>query len=140
MRMCPHRIGEQVDFTTTDNPNVIWPQTTWTAVEGSFPLASSSGHALGATGGSETITLDSTQIPSHTHQGLFWWDPDNMANIIGLNGGTYGYVLSWSGMGGSTTQGGGANEKGIVVGKTGGGQPHNNMPPFVTVNRWKRVA
>ena len=67
MRMCPHRIGEQVDFHTADDPNNLWPQTQWNQVQGSFPLASSGSHALGSSGGAEDVTLTASQIPKHRH-------------------------------------------------------------------------
>lgn len=38
-------------------------------LQGKFPLGVSGGHARGATGGAETVTLDSSQIPGHTHTG-----------------------------------------------------------------------
>lgn len=215
MRMCPHRIGEQVDFTTTDNPNVIWPQTTWTAVEGSFPLASNSSHSLGSTGGSETVTLTTAQMPSHTHtvgahkhtvpeHGHGFTQPtvNGGATTTG-NGGSHRHNFQanyaragWSGLspGGYVTTektsvfgsqyswkenvktntddgteivksggdhnhsqvahthsvSGGAvsnhaafdtsNSTAFNSGSNGSDGAHNNMPPFVTVNRWKRVA
>ena len=152
MRMCPHRIGEQVDFATADDPNGIWPQTTWQQVQGSFALASSSGHALGSTGGAETHTHG---MGSHTHH----------LSTNKVSAGARGYstelYLATSGYGKSlwtmgdvwarTTAGdyhattdlgyGGIAVEGTSDGPstntTGGG---SSLPPFVAVNRWKRVA
>lgn len=172
MRLCPHRIGEQVDFTTTDNPNVIWPQTTWTAVEGSFPLASSSGHALGSTGGSESKsytptgtvgshTLTTSEIPAHTHGSRSLTGDVSTYSDTGLIGGNslrsgvFGlgskvsdsYRPSWTS--GSSYKlyidcshthdsvgGSGGHDHGF----TGTASTLDVMPPYTTVNRWKRVA
>ena len=33
-----------------------------------------------------------------------------------------------------------AQSKEIILNDTGGNQPHNNMPPYLAVYIWKRVA
>lgn len=42
---------------------------TWQKLEGCFLLGSSASHANGSTGGSETVTLTTSQIPAHDHGG-----------------------------------------------------------------------
>jgi len=77
------------------------------------------------TGGSETITLTENQIPSHRHGGIY---P--------------------SGASGSYTQGFDVDhpQSAADLGSqkytsyTGGGQSHDNMPPFVAVYMWRRTA
>ena len=39
----------------------------WTQIQDRFLLAAGSSHAAGSTGGSENVTLTTSQIPSHTH-------------------------------------------------------------------------
>ena len=51
------------------NPGTTWPGTTWTReAQGRCIIGIGTGYTtVGATGGSSTVTLDATQIPSHTH-------------------------------------------------------------------------
>lgn len=51
------------------NPGTLWPGTTWAReAEGRCIIGIGTGYTtVGATGGSSTVTLDTTQIPSHTH-------------------------------------------------------------------------
>ncbi len=73
--------------------------------------------ALGGQGGAEQITLNSSQIPAHTHNvNVPWGYGDNTSFLPPIHGG-------FNGENTYTTDGG-----------TGGGQPHNNMPPFLFLN------
>lgn len=87
---------------------------------------------LGATGGAETHTLSSTEMPSHSH-GVT--DP----------GHTHGYVNNTNeqavSTGSGTTVAGnievgqttGLSSTGISIDLSGGGLAHNNMQPFVVL-------
>jgi len=143
MRVCPHRIGEQVDFHTADNPNDLWPQTTWQQdTSGTFAIASSSAHALGSTGGSETHTLTVQEMPSHGH---------TMTDIVGIISGTstsvprsrgnFTLTSYWNLINVASGTRYDAYGPGTwTIPNSGGGSAHSIMPPFVAVNRWKRVA
>ena len=48
------------------NPGTLFGGT-WEQIQGKFLLGQSSGHAGGSTGGAETVTLTTAQLPSHTH-------------------------------------------------------------------------
>lgn len=95
-------------------------------LQGRFPLGVSGSHALGSTGGAETVTLATSQIPAHKHSTtLIRGSADN--NAYGLTGSQAygGSVLVNNGAGTNVTK---------DSGNTGGGQAHNNMPPFITLN------
>ena len=70
------------------------------------------GDTLGAAGGTETHTLDATQIPAHTH---------GLATSGNLSAG-----------GGATRVSGGGSD--TNSGSTGGGGAHNNLPPGIVCN------
>ena len=76
------------------------------------------------TGGAKTHTLTVDQIPPHSH-----------AQYVTANNGTPAIRRDYSSDGGSVPY-----PQGINTGNTGGGQAHNNLQPYVTVYRWRRIA
>lgn len=79
-------------------------------------------------------------MPRHNHTGFYWQEEGN-GYQIDLNTGNIGYHLSWNGMGGSTTNGGGAGDpyKCMRTASTGNSQAHNNLPPFAVYAIWERI-
>ncbi|MCA6364142.1 MAG: phage tail protein [Bacteroidetes bacterium] len=69
---------------------------------------------LGASGGQNTVTLTTDQIPAHSHK----YQQFNLVNIDWKSGGDL-----------SPMNGTGSNLPGITE-STGGGMPHENRPPF----------
>jgi microcystin-dependent protein len=95
----------------------------------------------GASGGTETVTLDTTQIPSHTHgAGSFAADSNgahthNYGTSNPLDAGAGASASIAGGGTASTTSSNGAHTHTIsgTSGSTGGGLAHSNMPPaFLT--------
>lgn len=77
------------------------------------------------TGGAKTVTLDATQIPGHTHPST-----SDGGTIVNNGAGNAVATVNQSGATGvfNTNQ------------NAGGGQAHQNMPPFITCFLWKRTA
>lgn len=123
-------VGMIIHSTTLDTEakvKAFYGGTTWTKIEGRFLLGTSSSHAINTTGGSETVTLTINQIPSHSHSLV----PNTTNTAIYTGTGRYD----------NTETSGGRNH--IVnnnTGATGGGQAHDNMPPFRSVYIWVRTA
>ena len=94
---------------------------TWEQIEDTFLLASGSNYSNGATGGEATHTLTIDEMPSHNHQTsvLARYTITGSANALTR------YESSTSHQSTSSV---------------GGGQAHNNMPPYLVVNVWKRTA
>ena len=106
----------------TTDPSILFGGS-WTQIKDRFLLSAGDTYSAGSTGGSATHTLTVDEIPSHTH------------NVYNEN--TGGYDLSvYSAVAGAKK----GYPSNIVTMATGGDQPHNNMPPYLTVYVWKRTA
>ena len=99
---------------------------TWQRIQDRFLLAAGSTYAAGATGGEAAHTLTANEIAAHDHavtsQGY-------NVTLVG-NAPASGSVSAWF-------YGSGGNSR---TGSAGGGQAHNNMPPYLAVYIWKRTA
>ena len=99
-------------------------------LRGRTAIGASSGHAIGTTGGAEEHTLTVDEMPTHKHvlERQQWYASDQEQNT------STGAIYSWkTTTGGSTSKSyksGGSSD----VYNTGGGQAHNNMQPFATIN------
>lgn len=93
----------------------------WEKIEGVFLLGSSSSYTSGSTGGEATHTLSLEEIPSHSHEYTHL--------TIGSYGGTHSTGRFGDSLNSETTQ----------TGSVGSSSPHNNMPPYLSVNMWKRI-
>lgn len=83
---------------------------------------------LGETGGSETVTLLETEIPSHGHTAMgvasAGSQTNPISNAVAQGGGRSGLAYE----GGSPALGNFQQ-----LGPAGGDQPHNNMQPYLTL-------
>lgn len=121
------------------NPEVLFGGT-WKKIQNRFLLCSSSSYPAGSTGGEATHTLTASEMPSHNGHlsaGIADDVPHEKGNYKGyLNSSTmtaYGNI----GRGWNVHQG---NEMHPASEPVGGGQAHNNMPPYLAVYAWKRTA
>lgn len=94
---------------------------TWEQIKDTFLLSAGDAYAAGSTGGEATHTLTTDEIPSHSH-----------TQTVTYSSGSTAWANTWSG---SNVQGSPQS-----TGSAGGGQAHNNMPPYLTVYMWKRTA
>ena len=115
--------------------SVTDPQTlfggTWARLEDVFLLAAGAKHAAGSTGGEESHILTEPEIAPHKH--AMAYGPESSESSTGF---PYGIAA------GSATNSAGGRGYASNLGtfSAGGGQPHNNMPPYLAVYTWKRTA
>jgi microcystin-dependent protein len=92
------------------------------------PVHVGPGFALGQTGGAETVTLTTSQIPAHSHVPL----SDN--NLAGLPSPANNV---WAANNTLTPYSNAAPDQVMnpsAIGSSGGSQPHDNMVPFLVIN------
>ena len=112
-------VGSMVLRYDHTNPGTLYPGTTWVRVENAFPWFTAANGTIGQTGGERTVTLTASQIPSHNHGGTY------------TNAGT-ARTHAWLTSNGSAM--------GYETINSGGGEAHNNMPPYIQVSAWRRTA
>ena len=91
---------------------------TWEQIQGRFLLGVSAEHEVNETGGEEMHTLTNEEMPVHNH---------TLTGTLG-SGGVGAEAQA------TTTA------AGIGTSNSGGGLPHNNMPPYIAVYMWRRTA
>ena len=104
------------------------------------PLHKASGFSLGSRGGTETVTLNQTQMPNHTHADGA--SPNELQAKLRANSGPAttsdptGNSLAAANIYSSDPPSVdmGSNSLGVTLANTGGGQGHNNLPPVTTIN------
>lgn len=96
----------------------------WTQLKDRFLLSVGDTYkSAGLTGGEADHTLTVAEMPSHRH------------------GASEGQFHAYTGSNGVDTVSGGTNFKSIqYTAYVGGGGSHNNMPPYITVYVWRRIA
>ena len=122
------------------NPAMLFGGT-WEQIQGRFLLGRSSSYPVGSMGGEATHTLTESEMPSHNGHlsaGLAGGVPMGKGNYEGylnsnvMNAYPGGNYRGWNVYAG--------NEMHPASEAVGGGQAHNNMPPYLSVYIWKRTA
>ena len=98
---------------------------TWEQIKDVFLLAAGDSYIAGSTGGEATHTLTVDEMPKHSHNlpvdKQYGEATTTERDRINL---TSGIVYN----------------NGYASNNTGSNQPHNNMPPYLTVYMWRRIA
>lgn len=137
-----YKIGDIKQTTTNVNPGTYLGGTWVPWGTGRTPVGVDADQAefntVEKTGGEITHTLDEGEIPEHNHaisadelQGLgLVWVNSNEMEVTSTQGQPHEYMWSEP----ENTQ--------ITCNTnvTGGGQPHNNLQPYITCYYWKRMA
>lgn len=105
-------------------------------IQGGAPMHPGQGpglsqHSLGEEGGSDTVTLLPSEIPVHTHA-VNASQGDGTERTPGVAGGQL--LATGIGISQYHTPGPLTNLSPSAVSPTGGGLPHNNLQPYLTLN------
>ena len=106
---------------------------TWTKIYGRFLFASDSSHSVGYTGGQERVTLSSYEIPSHSHT-YYRCQYDSYKRCTNADVDSNGnYKVACYNNDKS-------NDYSTSTSSFGGNSSHENMPPYLTANCWRRIG
>ena len=135
-----HPVGAYYSSSDPTSPEELFGGT-WEEIHGRFLFAADDAHPAGSTGGEEAHTLTAGEMP--THNGHL---SAGIAGNVPFGKGNYqGYLNSntMTAYPGSVYRGWNVysgNEMHPASEATGGGQPHNNMPPYLATYTWHRIA
>lgn len=144
------------------NPSTLFGGT-WEQLKDKFLLASGNTYSNGATGGSATVSLSASQMPRHNHSTNSHYHTTSESNeyyVTSENSGASNTRVQYNSSGNRYVDGmsdnktpfhhrtatGSASPTTKYAGGTGSaesaanGSAHNNMPPYLVVYMWKRIA
>ena len=133
-------VGSIYMSVNSTNPSTLFGGT-WEQIKDRFLLSAGDNYANGSTGGEATHKLTYGEMPMHIHNERFsntayaTWEGFSSATqqgsrtVTGVELPGYNYSSSKTG-----------TYSYLTTGYSGNDQPHNNMPPYLTVYMWKRTA
>lgn len=120
---------------------------TWEQLKDKFLLGSGDIYLNGNTGGEANHTLTTSELPSHNHSVSINNSGAHTHTTIGrVSAGTGGSSIfeSYAAYGSSrnvvVNSSGSEHTHGVSQNNVGGNSAHNNMPPYLVVNMWKRIS
>lgn len=126
------------------NPNTSWGGTWVLETEGLVHIGAGSNYTLGSTGGEATHQLTEDELPNITGTIKVRKAQNSSGSSVALLNTASGAFTHQSVSdatvalkGGSNVSNGGADTATLSFGNDGS---HNNMQPYVSVNRWHRTA
>lgn len=118
-------VGSIYMSTSSTSPKTLFGGGTWVQIKDRFLLAAGTTYKAGATGGEATHTLTVDEIANHRH--VLWYPNEGGEQSAAIGYPEAGSKKTWYAEASKT-------------GDTGGGEAHNNMPPYLAVYVWKRTA
>ncbi len=120
-------VGAIYISTNSINPNILFGFGEWEQIEDKFLLATGQTYPANTEGGESAHLLTVEELPAHSHN----HDPavltaaEDEQNGFLVGQATNKQYTKIASLSSSST--------------TGSGEPHNNMPPYLTVYMWKRI-
>lgn len=135
-----HPVGSLYLSVTNVSPAVLFGGT-WEQIEDTFLLAAGDTYSAGTTGGEAKHTLTYKELPATTGS-IIMHNASYGTNVAGVGGCfTASYVNDGIYRHGGTLLEASTSSVGKINYSNGGAdQAHNNMPPYLAVYVWKRIA
>ena len=132
-----HPIGSIYSSTAATSPADLFGGT-WERIKGAFIWGIEDGEQAGIIGGEATHTLTEAELPN-IWGNLYNFALQNSTDSVGVGG---KFKLNTGTMySGYATEGSQSDTRSDSVNFSfGGGQPHNNMPPYYGAYVWRRTA
>lgn len=119
-------VGSIFQSTSSTSPATTFGGT-WERIKDKFLLSAGDSYSAASTGGEAEHTLTLEEMPGHNHAYKFGTgNSGTYTSVPNENLKVQIYVDTYQNWGSLAT--------------VGGGQSHNNMPPYITVYTWKRTA
>lgn len=131
----------RIKFWVSDDPTspASFIGGTWEQIKDRFILAAGDTYAAGSTGGEAEHALTESELPNVTGRFDFQSDGNNQGIVTGADG-----VFSFGQMSiGGFRPNNKIDESGCarqIIMSFGSNSPHNNLPPYIAVYIWRRVA
>lgn len=119
-------VGSIYMSVNSTNPRTLFGGT-WTQLKDRFLLGAGSTYTNGSTGGEASHTLTVNEMPSHTHPQY----------VTVSSGGSLSANCDYDSYSSGNAR---KSAQNVSTGTTGGGNSHNNMPPYLVVYMWQRTS
>jgi hypothetical protein len=120
-------VGSIYITASSSSPAATFGFGTWEQIKDKFLLAASNTYTLNSTGGEASHILTIAEMPVHSHT----------SHGIGIATTAYEKNLALRSVDLGEYHDG---DTIMRVAETGGGAAHNNIPPYLAVNIWKRIS
>lgn len=117
-------VGSVYISTINTSPYLLFGFGEWQQIKDVFLLCAGDTYAGGESGGEATHALTVEEMPRHRHNAYMGYGTTDSGNDC-LEYGRFSKNRNWGAW---------------LMGEDGGDQPHNNMPPYLTVYAWQRIS
>ena len=117
--LAAHPVGSLYWTSKNENPAITFGGGTWKQITDKFVLAAGSKYKVGDTGGAETVTLTTENMPSHSHS----FTPSGTITMTAHSHGLNGHTHSYSGTTGYMNQTSSGSINKIAIRDGGNGSP-----------------
>lgn len=137
--LAAHPVGSIYQTTSPENPSVTFGGGIWERIEGRFIMGASDHYPAESTGGETEHTLTESELPNVTGNVEFQSDGNSQGIVNGTGG---AFAMGQMALGAfqpnnKVSETGTARQFKMSFGSN---LPHNNLPPYIAVYIWRRVA
>ena len=130
IKLAPYPVGSIYTSANSTSPAELFGGT-WEQLKDRFLLATGDNYQAGSTGGEAQHKLTVEEMPKHQHELVASATTTNQSGILDKSG----QYLARSDAGGDNKL-----HWCTFTSTKGNGEKHNNMPPYLAVYMWKRIA